>query len=137
MASTARASPTRRWPRSGRSPSPGDNQADNPDVWARLAEIQFTRGDWEGADASYRRALKVKPDHLPARWVEARLLEAKGEREKAELAFKWFVDYQVDNNQALAKDPQGLLIVGQGAEKVHPRQVPRRGAERGAEQGHQ
>ena len=94
-----------------------DRQADNPDVWARLADIQFSRGDWEGADASSRRALKAKPTHLLARWVEARLLEARGDREKAEQAFKWFVDYQADNNEELAKDVPGLLVVGQAAEK--------------------
>jgi tetratricopeptide (TPR) repeat protein len=94
-----------------------ENQADNPDVWARLADIQFSRGDWEGADASSRRALKANPRHLPARWVEARLLEARGDREKAEEAFKWFVDYQADNKETLAKDVTGLLVVGQAAEK--------------------
>ena len=94
-----------------------DNKADNPDVWARLADIQFSRGDWDGADASSKRALKARPAHLLARWVEARLLEARGDREKAEQAFKWFVDYQADNNQELAKDVPGLLVVGQAAEK--------------------
>ena len=94
-----------------------DNKADNPDVWARLADIQFSRGDWEGADVSSRRALKVKPSHLLARWVEARLLEARGDREKAEQAFKWFVDYQAGNNEKLARDVPGLLVVGQAAEK--------------------
>jgi tetratricopeptide (TPR) repeat protein len=94
-----------------------DNKADNPDVWARLADIQFSRGDWEGADASSKRALKVKSNHLLARWVEARLLEAKGEQENADKAFRWFVDYQVDNKEALEKDAPGLLIIGQAAEK--------------------
>ena len=94
-----------------------DGRPDNPDVWARLADIQFRRGDWEGAEASSKRAIKVKADHLPARWVEARLLEARGLAEPAEAAFKWFVDYQADNQPSLAKDPSGLLVVGQAAEK--------------------
>ena len=96
---------------------PKENQPDNPDVWSRLAEIQFSRGDWDGADASARRALKAKPEHLPARWVEARLFEARGDREKAEAASKWFVDYQADHNQELTKDAPGLLVIGQAAEK--------------------
>ena len=94
-----------------------DNKADNPDVWARLADIQFSRGDWKGAEESSKRALQAKPNHLLARWVEARLLEARGDREKADLAFKWFVDYQIENKDALARDVPGLLIVGQAAEK--------------------
>ncbi len=90
---------------------------EDPDVLARLADLQFGRGDWEGAEASAARALKAKPDQLLARWVEARLLEARGEPGKAEAAFKWFVDYQVDHNQELAKDAPGLVIIGQAAEK--------------------
>jgi len=96
---------------------PKDNQAENPDVWARLAEIQFSRGDWDGAEVSFGRALKANPKHLLAKWVEARLFEARGDRDKASAAYKWFVDYQIANNEALAKDPSGLLIVGQAAEK--------------------
>ena len=96
---------------------PRGDAKDNPEVWARLAEIQFSRGDWDGADGSSKRALKSNPNHLAARWVDARLLEARGDREKADLACKWFVDYQIDNNETLVKDPAGLLVVGQAAEK--------------------
>ena len=94
-----------------------DNKADNPDVWARLGDIQLSRGDWEGAEASSSRALKASPNHLLGRWVAARLFEVKGEQEKAELALQWFVDYQVENRDQLARDVPGLLIVGQAAEK--------------------
>ena len=55
------------------------DQPDNPDLAARLADLLFGRGDWDGAEASVRQALKADPDHLAARWVEARLLEARGE----------------------------------------------------------
>ena len=96
---------------------PKDKEIDNPDVWARLAEIQFSRGDWDGAEVSFSRALKANPRHLLAKWVETRLFEARGDRDKASQAFKWFVDYQIENNGALAKDPAGLLIIGQAAEK--------------------
>jgi len=94
-----------------------ENPAENPDLWARIGEIQFARGDWDGAGASARRAIAAKGDHLLARWVEARLLEARGDREKSIDACKWFVDYQAEHNEALAKDAPGLLIVGQAAEK--------------------
>ena len=94
-----------------------DNKADNPDVWARLAEIQFSRGDWDGADLSDKRALKAKADHLPARWVEARLLEARGNGEAAIKAFQWFVDYHNGHRDDLLKSPSEILIVGQAAER--------------------
>src|SRR3954453_17321454 len=34
-------------------------QPEAPDLWAKLAEIQFGRGDWDGAAAAARRALKA------------------------------------------------------------------------------
>ena len=96
--------------------APG-NKADNPDLWARIAEIQFTRGDWDGAEVSTKRALKAGPDHLPGRWVEARLLEARGDGEGAIKAFRWFVDYRNDHREALLKEPANLLLIGQAAER--------------------
>ncbi len=50
----------------------------NADLPARLADLYLTRGDWEAAEAAMRRAEKLDPDHLLARWVEARLLRAPG-----------------------------------------------------------
>ena len=84
-----------------------------------------------------KRALKAKPDHLLGRWVEARLLEARGEREKA--------DRGLQVVRRLPGRPQRGARQGRrrpphrrpGRREVHPGQVPRGGAERGAEQGHQ
>ena len=89
----------------------------NPDLHARLAEIQFNRGDWDGAAAATKAARDARPDHLLARWVDARLLEAKGDRAGADAAFKWFVDYQNAHDAELGKDIPGLLVIGQAAEK--------------------
>ncbi|WP_435010843.1 tetratricopeptide repeat protein [Tundrisphaera lichenicola] len=94
-----------------------DLKEDNPDLWARIAEIQLDRGDWESAATSAQRALKANGDHLLGRWVEARLLEARGDREKAIEACKWFVDYQAANNERVSQDAPALLIIGQAAEK--------------------
>ncbi len=68
---------------------PGEAQAD---LSGRLAELKFRRGDWEGADASVVATLKLNPDHLAARWVAARLLEAQGRQDEAVDAGKWFID---------------------------------------------
>ncbi len=94
-----------------------DRKAGNADLWARLADIQFSRGDWDGAGASAREAIKLKADHLLGRWVEARLLDARGDRDKALQACRWFVDHQADHKDELEKDAAGLLIVGQAAER--------------------
>src|SRR5262249_37121480 len=61
------------------------------DLPARIAELYLTRGDWDAAAAAMRQAEKLDPDHMLARWVEARLLELRGEIDKAVEGWKWFV----------------------------------------------
>ncbi len=89
------------------------------DAHARTAEILFARGDWDGAAASAKAARGLKDDHLLAHWVEARLLEAQGKLAPEGKDWKWFIDYQNAHNDTLAKDPMGLLIVGQAAERYY------------------
>ena len=91
----------------------------NPDFLARLAELRFSRGDWPGASAAAADALKGDPDHLAARWAEAKLLEARGETEKAVEAWKWFVDRYNAGRDKIASDADKLLIVGQAAERYY------------------
>jgi tetratricopeptide (TPR) repeat protein len=95
---------------------PGKN---HPDVLARLADLRFTRGDWPGAQSAASDALKGSPDHVAARWVEAKLLEAKGESDKAVEAWKWFVDAYNARAEDLNKDADALLIVGQASERYY------------------
>ncbi|WP_435021884.1 tetratricopeptide repeat protein [Tundrisphaera sp. TA3] len=96
---------------------PVDPKAINPDLWARQAEIFLGLGEREAAAEAAKLAREANPDHLLARWVEARLLEARGDTEGADAAYKWFVDYQNAHEEELSKDAAGLLIVGQAAEK--------------------
>src|SRR5271170_383318 len=49
-----------------------------PDIQARIGDILFARGDWDGAAAAAKAARAKQDDHLAAHWVEARLLEAQG-----------------------------------------------------------
>jgi tetratricopeptide (TPR) repeat protein len=89
------------------------------DIQTRIAEILFNRGDWDGASASAKEANRLKPDHLAAKWVEARLLEAKGQLAPEGKDWKWFIDYQNAHGPELRKDPLGLLIIGQAAERYY------------------
>ncbi len=91
----------------------------SPQAAAGLAEIAFTRGDWEAADAWVAKALAVAPDDLSARWTAARLLDARGELDQAVAACKWFVDHYNVHSDALSKDADGLLLVGQAAERYY------------------
>ena len=96
-----------------------DGQTENPDLLARLAELKFGRGDWAGAESAVASALKANPDHLAARWGQARLLEARGESEKVVDAWKWFIDRYNANREEIARDADSLLIVGQASERYY------------------
>ena len=63
--------------------------------------------------------LKADPDHLAARWVAARLLEARGELDKAVEAWKWFIDRYNARQPRSPRDADALLIVGQAAERYY------------------
>ncbi len=95
------------------------DQPDNADLAARAAELKFLRGDWDGATALVEKARKVKPDHLLARWVEARLFEARGQLDPAVIAWKWFIDHYNDHMPELSKDAENLILVGQAAERYY------------------
>ncbi|MDG3006931.1 tetratricopeptide repeat protein [Paludisphaera mucosa] len=86
---------------------------------ARLADLHFGRGRWEAADEAVRRALAIDADDLQARWVAVRLLEARGDLEKAVAACKWFVDRYNANREAFVKDAEALVVVGQAAERYY------------------
>jgi tetratricopeptide (TPR) repeat protein len=92
---------------------------DNPDLRARRAEIQFQRGRWDEAEADVAKALAAKDDHLPARWLRARLLDGRGKRDEAIQACRWFIDYQNAHQGEVAKNAEALLLIGQASERYY------------------
>jgi tetratricopeptide (TPR) repeat protein len=102
-------------------------QPQNADVSARLAELQFGRGDWDGASTSLQQAMKNQPDNLLARWVQARMFEDRGQHEQANDAWKWFVDYYNAHQASLGKNADALILIGQAAERYY--RANARGAE--------
>ena len=90
-----------------------------PHVAAKLSEYHFQRGRWEAADEAVKRALAIDPDDLLARWTAARLLEARGELEKAVAACKWFVDRYNEHRRELVEDAEALILIGQAAERYY------------------
>jgi tetratricopeptide (TPR) repeat protein len=89
------------------------------DLVARLADLYLIRGEWEAADLAMLRAKKLDPNHLRARWVEGRLLELRGELEKAVLAWKWFVDRYNEKRGEIVTNADALVLVGQAAERYY------------------
>lgn len=87
----------------------------NADLLARLAEVHFARGRWDDADKAVAAALAENKDHIYAKWVEARLLRDRGEVEKAEKAYLWFLRYYNEKNDKDVTAPEELVIIGQAA----------------------
>jgi tetratricopeptide (TPR) repeat protein len=92
-------------------------QPASPDLLARLADLQLGRGLWDEAAANAKKAREAKDDHLLARWVEARLLEARGRRDEALAAWEWFIDYQNNHAREVRNDADALLLIGQASER--------------------
>lgn len=86
---------------------------------SRIAEIQFNRGRWDEADAAIAAALKIDPNDLLARWTAVRLLDARGELEKAVDASKWFIDWYNERHEQVAHDADALILIGQAAERYY------------------
>ncbi len=91
----------------------------SPDLPARLSDVYLARGDWDAAEAAMKRALKVDPDNLAARWTEARLHGLRGETEKSVAACKWFVDRYNERREQIIHNADALLLVGQAAERYY------------------
>jgi tetratricopeptide (TPR) repeat protein len=89
------------------------------DLIARRAEILLSRGDWDRAEAAMLAAKKIDANNLLAHWVEARLLELKGENEKSIAACKWFVDRYNQRRPEILQNADALLVVGQAAERYY------------------
>ena len=89
------------------------------ELLARRAELKFSQGDWEAADADTQAALKLDADHIPSRWIAAKLMEARGESEQALDAWKWFVSAYNKRTKEIGERADWLLIVGQASEKYY------------------
>ena len=90
-----------------------------PTCSARLADSVSDRGDWEAAEAADATGQEARSRPLAARWVEARLLELRGELDKAVEAWKWFVDRYNDKRAEIVKNAEALLLVGQASERYY------------------
>lgn len=82
------------------------------ELFSRLAQLQFDRGQWQDASRSVESALKLNPDQLLARLIQAHLWAEQGEIKKADDGYRWFVRYY---NRQQPKDAESLLYVCQGA----------------------
>lgn len=87
----------------------------NPDaskLWARLGQLQFLTGDYEGARKSVDKAIELSSSQPLARFVRAELLTETGRIAEALVDYRWFVQLY---NRTQPDDADVLLLVGEGS----------------------
>ena len=100
-----------------RRPSAGEPK--NADLLARLADLYLTRGDWNAAQAAMLQAEEARSRPLAGAVGRGRLLELRGDLEKAVVAWKWFVDRYNEKRAEIVASADALLLVGQAAERYY------------------
>ena len=79
---------------------------------ARLAEVQFSAGQFSEAGRSVDAALELNPEDPRARLVRANWKLETGQVAEAIEDFRWFVSFY---NRMQPEDPETLLLVGEGS----------------------
>lgn len=86
--------------------------AKNHVLLTKLAELQFTRGEYALGEQNANEALKAMPDWPLARLVRADCLTEQGKLKEADEDYRWCVRYY---NQAQPTKADALLVVGRGS----------------------
>jgi tetratricopeptide (TPR) repeat protein len=86
----------------------------NADLLARRAEVLYLRGQWEAAEKSAQDALARAEEHFLARWILGQIYRDRGDIDKADEEFRWFVKTytQRANNDTEITEPETLHLVG-------------------------
>ncbi len=83
------------------------------DLLARRAELLYLRGRWGEAEKTAAQAIEIADDCFLARWVRGQLWRDRGELDKADDEFRWFVrTYSARSNADMEiTDPDVLMLV--------------------------
>lgn len=87
-------------------------EAKSPELLARRAELLYLFGRWAEAEKAAQAAIDAKDVNYLARWVQAQVLRDRGETDKADDAYRWFIRAFNDNDIA---DLDDVTIVGLAA----------------------
>src|SRR5262249_39768196 len=96
-----------------------------------LAGVLAEKGDWEGAIASWKEAIAIKPDYAVAHYNLGRALVRKGQLDEAIAAYREALRLKPDFPEAHCNLGHALREAGRFAEALPPLQ---RGHERGSRQ---
>lgn len=87
------------------------------DLLASRADLLYGLGRWDEAVKDAESAIKLSPEHFPARWVRARHIRDTGDVKKADTEVRWFVRTYTrrENADKPITNPDELLLVGLAA----------------------
>ncbi|MBM3993290.1 MAG: tetratricopeptide repeat protein [Planctomycetes bacterium] len=85
------------------------DQPTNPALLARLGELHYLRGRFEEAEKNAEAAIKENADQFLAHWVLAQVHRDRGDLDKADTEFLWFVRA---SNRLNITDPDDLRLTG-------------------------
>jgi tetratricopeptide (TPR) repeat protein len=92
-----------------------------PELLARQAELLHLRGRWPDAEKSANAAIDLDKNQFLARWVRGQIYRDRGDLDKADQEFRWFVRTYSERSEKDndIKNPDELLLVGlAGAENA-------------------
>ncbi len=93
----------------------------NANLHSERANLFYELGRWDEATIDIDAALAKNPDHLLARWTQARILQDRGELDAADKAIRSIVRYYTarSNGDNDITDPDELLVIAEaGAENA-------------------
>lgn len=90
------------------------DQTKNVELLARRAEVLYLRGRWDDAEKSAQETLGLAEENFTARWVLGQIYRDRGDIDKADEEFRWFVKTytQRANNDMEITDPDTLHLIG-------------------------
>lgn len=94
-----------------------EKDPEQADPLAMLAEWEFEAGRWNEAKALTENALKANPDHIGARWLQVRMLDAEGRRDEATVSAESLIKLRNEKPETLTAID--MVTVGQAAERFY------------------
>ena len=87
---------------------------EDADLLARRSELLYLRGRWSDAEQAATRAIAKADDNFLARWILGQVLRDRGELDKADEQFLWFIRTYTKRSDADMEiaDPELLHLVG-------------------------
>jgi cellulose synthase operon protein C len=90
----------------------GLRQQRSAELLARKAEVLYLLGRWDEAEKAAAAAIEANEKNYVARWVQGQILRDRGQPDKADEAFRWFIRAFNDND---IPDLDDLMCVGLAA----------------------